>query len=283
VNDSYGKRLALVFGNHAPRGECPFVTANRCFHCDIGLGEGIAFDGDLNLRRLDWFDHHYRDQWNEIAHLVIYNSGSTLNPVEFPFEVLHRILDKARLRHALKIVSLDTRESFVTVDRLLKIAERLRDDQQVRVIIGLESADDAIRNGRLKKAMPTERVQRAFDDVATAAALSSGRIGIDINVLVGGPGTTPQSAVTDAVSTVRFVLTNTRVSVDFNIHPYYRSTRGIAQFPDHPACSESVLRAAVEAIERECATRGRGSRVFIGLYDEGHNTEGIARISLGMD
>src|SRR5436305_10377440 len=38
VIDGYGKRLALVFGNHAHGGHCPFLAASLCHHCDIGMG-----------------------------------------------------------------------------------------------------------------------------------------------------------------------------------------------------------------------------------------------------
>jgi hypothetical protein len=52
VSDAYGLRLALVFGNHARGGLCPYYPAGHCHHCDIGAGEGFAFDSSMNHMRL---------------------------------------------------------------------------------------------------------------------------------------------------------------------------------------------------------------------------------------
>ena len=59
VRDPYGPRLALVFGNHAPGGICPYYTGELCYHCDIGAGEGAAFDHTTNRQRLAWFADYY--------------------------------------------------------------------------------------------------------------------------------------------------------------------------------------------------------------------------------
>lgn len=38
VHDRRGLRLAIVLGNQAPAGVCPYAAGGRCHHCDIGLG-----------------------------------------------------------------------------------------------------------------------------------------------------------------------------------------------------------------------------------------------------
>lgn len=111
VTDAYGKRLALVFGNHAERGECPYYTAALCHHCDIGMGEGVAFDLASNRRRLEWYQSRFSLEWASLAHLVVYNSGSVLNPVEMPFEFLQYVLALARKVDSVRVVSVDSRES----------------------------------------------------------------------------------------------------------------------------------------------------------------------------
>jgi len=58
VKDTYGSRLALVFGNEFKGGECPFYTAKQCHHCDIGAGEGTQFTTKMNRERLDFFRQH---------------------------------------------------------------------------------------------------------------------------------------------------------------------------------------------------------------------------------
>src|SRR5262245_14286423 len=73
VRDRYGMRLALVFGNHAPGGTCPYYAGELCHHCDIGAGEGAAFDLATNRQRMNWFRDYYRGHLDSISHLVVYN------------------------------------------------------------------------------------------------------------------------------------------------------------------------------------------------------------------
>jgi hypothetical protein len=277
--DSYGKRLALVFGNHATNGQCPFYTASRCHHCDIGMGEGALFDVETNRQRLEWYQSHFDHDLSSIAHLVIYNSGSVLNPAEMPFEFLQDILAFGHRLTSVKVISLDSRESFVTADRILRIARQLRNDQCLRIIIGIESASDEIRNGLLRKEMSLNGIQRAFDQISKAAEqVGTDRIGIDVNILVGGPGTTSQTGSIDAADTARFALSLARVPVDFNLHPYYPSSQGLKYFPTHSRCSTSSLIDAVKAIAGVCATCEPRSRIYIGLNHEGHDTDSVGRL-----
>ena len=125
TRDWYGVRLALVFGNHAPGGQCPYYAAGQCRHCDIGAGEGAAATSESNRQRLAWFQEHYRQVLPEVAHLVLYNSGSLLNPREMPADMLDEILAWARSLPALRSVSLESRESAVTESSLRRVANAL--------------------------------------------------------------------------------------------------------------------------------------------------------------
>jgi hypothetical protein len=277
VEDRYGARLALVFGNQAPGGVCPYYAAACCHHCDIGAGEGARFDHTTNVRRLAWFREHYAGVRNQVAHLVVYNSGSVLNPREMPTEVLDAILFFARSIPALRVVSLDSREPFITSKTLLRIAETLGFGRSVRPIIGLETANDQIRDELLQKQMPRRSVLRAFEAVGTVAAwLGADRVGLDVNIVVAGPGTTPGRAVADALETARFAFEAGRehgVSVDLNLHPYYPGARGRARFPDHPRCPLPVLARTVAALCELRAELTPSAALFIGWEDEGHDLE----------
>ena len=109
VRDRHGWRLALVFGNHASGGLCPYYTNVRCFHCDIGAGEGAAFDLGTNRQRLAWFQEYYGPRLTSVNHLVLYNSGSVLNPHEMPLELLDGIVAFAGSLPAVSVLSLDSR------------------------------------------------------------------------------------------------------------------------------------------------------------------------------
>ena len=191
TRDRYGVRLALVFGNHAPGGQCPYYAAGRCLFCDIGAGEGAAATPESNRQRLAWFQEHYRQVLPEVAHLVLYNSGSVLNSREMPAEVLDEILAWARSLPVLRLVSLESRESAVTELAVRRVAGTLGPGRMVRVILGLETCDDHLREDILDKRMPRAAINRAVEAIASVAAdLGTEQIGLTFNILVGGPGTT---------------------------------------------------------------------------------------------
>ena len=277
VRDRYGWRLALVFGNHAPDGLCPYVAAGRCFHCDIGSGEGAAFDHVTNRKRLAWFRDHYQSRLASITHLVLYNSGSVLNPREMPPEMFDEILAFARSLPAVRVISLDSREAYIRPAVLRRVLQFLGDSYVIRPILGLETADDRIRNEVLQKAMPRTAITRVFRDLSQVAAeLGTGKFGLDVNIVIGGPGTTNETAVDDAVTTARFALIcgfEHGIEVDLNLHPYYAGHRGSARFPHHPRCSLATAVRAVSMIADLVRSMAAESYLFIGWQDEGHDLE----------
>jgi len=281
VQDRYGQRLALVFGSHAPDGICAYFRAGRCHHCDIGAGEGAQFDRATNRARLAWFREHYASVLEETVHLVLYNSGSVLNPREIPPDLLGEILAWARDLPALAVVSIESREAYITEPTIAEVAAALPGPLRFHPILGLETADDRLRNDLLQKKMPRSAVTRAFDSVgAVARALGPGRVGLDVNVVVAGPGTAAENAVEEAAATARFAFEQARrasLEIDLNLHPYYPSERGRTRFPDQPRCSLDVLARAVAAIHREKEALAPEAGIFIGAQDEGHDTEKAER------
>jgi len=274
VRDHFGWRLALVFQNHAPDGICPWFRAGRCHHCDIGGGEGSAGDLAGNRDRLAWFQRRYAEVLPGLAHLVLYDSGSVLNPRELPPELLDELLTWARSLPALQVVSLDSREAFVQAPRLIALAELLGAPRQLRPILGLETSNDE-RRALLDKQMPHSAVMRALDQVA-AARVATGRVALDANVVVGGPGTTASTAVSDALDTARFLWEQgaaRELPVDLNLHPYYPSVRGLARFPEHPRCSPEVALEALRELAALRAELGAEGGLFVGWQDEGHDQE----------
>jgi hypothetical protein len=279
ARDRYGVRLALVFGNHAPGGQCPYYAAGKCRHCDIGAGEGAAFTSELNRRRLAWFRGHYRRTLPEVAHLVLYNSGSLLDPQEMPAEVLDEVLAWARSLPALRVVSMETRENAVTELAIRRVADTLGPGRMARLILGLETSNDHRRQKLLAKQMPRAAVERAVAKIAAVAAgLGPERIGLTFNILVGGPGTTSDSALHDALETAHSALETgreARLPVDLNLHPYYPGARGQAHFPAHPRCSPQTVARVASAVARLAGRRVPPSVLFIGTDDEGHDRDRI--------
>jgi len=280
VHDRYGMRLALVFGNQAPGGVCPHYRAGCCQHCDIGAGEGGQFDDRTNRDRLAWFGRHYADCLDQIAHLVLYNSGSLLDPRELSPAVLADILAFARDRPAVTVVSIESRESYVTEERLAALVAALGSEQLPRIVLGVETADDYRRNELLGKKMPRKAVARSLDEIAAASATLGRPIGVDVNVVVAGPGTNATTAIDDALETAEYAFQECGergVPVDLNLHAYYPSQKGLARFPEQPRCSLPVLARAVAAIDRLKQEQAPSAMLFIGAEDEGHDLEDEVR------
>lgn len=283
VKDRYGHRMAWVFGNQDKGGVCPYRRAGLCHHCDIGDGEGHRFTTSMNRDRLNWFMEHDHDLLPQLAHLVVYNSGSVLNPRELSPEVLLDICASTAAMPNLRVVSVDTRESFLDADRLVLIAKHLPKRVCVRPILGLESADDEIRDGWLEKKMPRAAVLRGLDTVADAARRTSPeRVALDANVLIGGPGVEEAHVATDAFETALWLLRECgqrSLSLDLNLHPYYPSRRGLARFSLHPRCSWHHVQQSVEMIVELKEFRECPCGLFIGWQDEQHDQQQTLRMS----
>lgn len=266
-----GPRLAIVFGNESPDGRCPFFTS-QCMHCDIGGGEGLGFTPEMNLGRLEFFKDHYKEEWERVTHLVVYNYGSTLNPKEFSHETLIAVLEFVRQRPEIKRVSFDSREHFVTEEAVAILVAGIRADQVASVTFGFESQSDDVRINHLKKNVTKEQVERVFSVLATG----SPKTAVEMNVLFQPPGVAGTPAVNEAVATVAYglnLMNRFGVRVDFNFHPYYPSIKGSNAYPDHPrARLEDAIRSLI-LIARKINEDGGGSLLFVGGNDEGHDLQ----------
>ncbi|MBN2477662.1 hypothetical protein JXB01_00040 [Candidatus Micrarchaeota archaeon] len=277
VRDAYGKRLALVFGNEFKNGKCPFYIKNQCYHCDIGAGEGVKFTPEMNKERLNFFRRHYRGVLGSMAHLVIYNSGSTLNKAEMSRQTLGDIIEHASSLKKCKIVSFDSREMYVTEDSLDYIIGKLRKNQQARVILGIESQNDRIRIKKLNKTMKRENIAKAFE----AVGRYKGKIGMDINILFQPPELVGEDAIKESVETLKYGLNlgkRHKVPVDFNFHPYYPSKRSKKIYPNHPRADFQDSKKALLRMKAEIEGRRSDAKIFIGWQDERHDQQQRIRI-----
>jgi carbamoyltransferase len=275
--DRYGKRLALVFGNEAKDGACPFHRLGQCNHCDIGEGEGHAVDAAHHARRWAWFQHHYRREWASIEHLVFYNSGSVLAQKEMSPEALRFLCEQAAKLPNLKMLSLDSREGFVTRDRVRPVRDGLPSNVALRIILGLESADDEVRLIQLNKRMPLDAVRRA----AQAVAESGDAVGLWLNLVFAPPGVAADAAVEDLLGGIRFGAELCRrygLPLDFNIHPFYPSKKSQTTHPRHPRAKPELLFEAMDLAENELRRLGCDASLFLGWQDEQHDQEQTLRL-----
>lgn len=271
VSDGYGRRLALVFGNEFRDGRCPFYQS-QCNHCDIGAGEGIQFNYELNKQRLEFFQDYYVDVLPDIVHLVIYNSGSTLNKLEMSTETLLNIAKYAASLEKCKIVSWDSRESYIKHKNLDIIVSNFRQDQKIKIILGIESQDETIRMVNLRKLMSKEAIEQSFAIASTYQT----RVGIEFNIVFQPPEIIGQEAIEEADKTVKYGLTLSQkyqVPIDFNFHPYYPSQKSQSMFPNHPRAKLEDSIQALSIMKQSISEQNSSAKIFIGWQDEDHDRE----------
>ena len=139
-------------------------------HCDIGAGEGVSIRSrNRTAAGSRGLPDHYRTILDSISHLVLYNSGSVLNPREMPPDFLDEIFTFARSSAGRSRPFARLARGFYqateSLRRILAVAgERIT----VRPILGIESSDDRIRNEILRKAMPRATIIRVFRDLGAA-------------------------------------------------------------------------------------------------------------------
>jgi hypothetical protein len=219
--------------------------------------------------------------WGTLAHLIVYNSGSVLNPKEMPSDLLDDILAFASSLDTLHVISLDSREPFIRSEVISRMIRHIGNSRSLHPILGLETIDDYRRNTLLNKRMPEAAVIRAFQEVGRVATeVGPDRVGLDINIVVAGPGTDEITAISDAVATARFAWETGMkyaIRVDLNLHPYYPSARGQNRFPAHKRCSPGIVVQAAREITLLRGELDLEAAVFIGWQDEGHDREHAIR------
>ncbi|MBS3139229.1 hypothetical protein J4207_06005 [Candidatus Woesearchaeota archaeon] len=269
--DAYGLRVPLVFGNEAPKGICPFAQAELCTHCDIGLGEG-EFTPDMNNERLRFLaEEYFKDVLPNAAHVLVFNSGSTLNDKEMSQETRRGVVDYLSSLDC-KVISFDSREPYVTKEKIEEFVRGFRQDQIVRVNLGLETQNDVLRLKNLAKPMSRHGIERAYGEVAKY----NERIGIDVNILFQPPGVIGNGAIDEAVASAAYVLDlneKHNVEGDINFHPFYPSQRILERFPSHPRARIEDAIIAVKRIKELVDARGSTSKLYVGWDDEGHDQQ----------
>ena len=93
--------------------------------------------------------------------LVIYNGGSFLSDKEIPLKTQLAILKFVRQHPTIKKIMVESRAEFVNEIKLRQYKDALG-EKKMEIAIGLESADDKIRNECLKKGLSKATFEKAI-------------------------------------------------------------------------------------------------------------------------
>jgi radical SAM enzyme (TIGR01210 family) len=163
--------------------------------------------------------------------LCVYNAGSILNEKEVPFEALEKIVNIISQIPEIQQVALESRIEYIQSDKLLRLKKILKNKHLV-IGIGLESANDSIRNICIHKGLNKKSFERKIElahsiDVETA-----------IYILIKPLFLTEAEAIEDAVNSTKYLLKldiknihyETMTIEDYTLaHTLFR--RGLYQLP----------------------------------------------------
>ncbi len=266
--DLYGKRLVLIFGNE--NGKCPFY-GSECNFCQIGAGEynGHKFFFTENCQRLEWFVSHYgKNLLKSIDHLLIYNSGSVLDKKEMSLKTLGSILDLTATTISPSVVSLDTREIYITDEALLFLKESVSSGIRIHFSIGLETIDKKTRENVLNKHISLDAKQ--YEQISAQGYKDL--FGFDVNFIFGIPGISIQQSIksiTQGIEHYNRLSIQYGIKTDFNIHPYYPNKKTELHFPGSHTPEDKDYYLLLDSLTLLKRKIGDRHNIYIGLNDEG--------------
>lgn len=140
---------------------------------------------------------------NGVKELDLLTLGSFFNDNEVSGDLRQRLLRRISRLEGIKKVSFESRAEYVTLEKLQE-SKALLKDKIVEFAIGLESADDYIRNSIIKKGLSKKSFERVISLTRQAGC------NFLVYLLIKPPGLSEKEAIADAVSSVKYVFETTR-------------------------------------------------------------------------
>ncbi|PNX45745.1 MAG: TIGR01210 family radical SAM protein [Thermoplasmata archaeon M9B1D] len=191
-----------------------FVIILRTRGCSWALKSGCSMCGYFNDSIfIDVSDNDLitqfekaMDKYNNQRFVKIFTSGSFLDDKEITPNVRKKILTK--LFETAEKVSIESRPEYIT-DNKIKELKKIIGTKTFEIGIGLETADDNIRQNFLNKGFK-------FNDYKKAASiLKKHKISLKTYVLIKPPFLTEKESIDDAIKTVKKIKNITNV-ISFN-------------------------------------------------------------------
>jgi len=136
----------------------------------------------------------------EVEEIDILTLGSFLNDSEVSETTRLAIMERlAKIRHVQR-VSIESRAEYVTVDKIKTIKQALGQDKILEFGIGLESADDYLRNKVIKKGLSKQSFEKTVAKAKEAGA------NLLTYLLIKPPHVSEEEAITDAVQSAAYVF-----------------------------------------------------------------------------
>ncbi len=131
--------------------------------------------------------------------LDLLTPGSFLDENEIPVRFRCRAFQYLSDFPTIRRVLVDSRIEYIDACDLGSVRHELREDQMLEIGVGVESGDDSIRNGILKKGLSWRELKKAVQQLASHG------LGFVAYLLVGACSLTEREAFLDAISSARRV------------------------------------------------------------------------------
>ncbi len=209
-------RLCIGFKNIGCKYRESDPSGLGCLMC--GYYARTAFKNVGNSKILEQFKsglivgHGEATRFNSIEFL---NDGSFLNPDEFNEKIRVHLLSLVSRMRYVKRVLVESRPEHVKEHNIKFVLGQLRKKQLLEVGIGLETADDFIRDACINKGLTLKEFEDAVSVIAQLAHEYPNQIAVVAYLLIKPPFLTHRESIEDAVATLKYLHT---LSAKLQIH-----------------------------------------------------------------
>lgn len=243
----------------------PPCAYNRCSVCGFDNNasrsvkhENIMKQYEIGIKTIDL---------TGIGKLDFPTAGSFYNDEEMPPESRNYLFKEASKLPDVKHVMAETRIDYLTLEKVLESKAQLRNDQKLELAIGLESANDNIRNKVLRKGLS----KKGFEHFVDICQETGSRL--RAYILIGSPTLTESEVINDAVETAKYVykVANVRgVDTFIAFKPMFIPEKTeIEKLFNEGKYKLPTLWSVVEVIKRTRELENyQPNSIWIGMYDE---------------
>ena len=211
-----------------------------------------------------------------VRKLDLPTAGSFYNDDEMSPASRKYLFREASMLPEVEHVMVETRVDYLTIEKVLESQEQLREDQEFELAIGLESANDQIRNQVLRKGLS----RRGFEHFADICQETNSRL--RAYVLIGAPTLTKEQVIADAVETARYiyeVATARGIDTFVAFKPMFvpKGTELEIQF-NEGEYELPTLWDVVEVIKRTTELKCfQPNSIWVGMYDENLSNDRVTQ------
>lgn len=207
-NSKCGTRLALGFSNSGCEYRRKDPLNIGCFNCGFYAGMVSPVRRGLEGAMLRQFEHaleHAFFSGREYDVIEFLSDGSFLNDNEVPERTKRKLFEILCHMPNVRRVLLESTPEYVSSEEILERLDGLSDQQSLEIGIGMETADDFIRNACINKGTIIEDFETAVDNIARLPLEKRMRCGIVSYLLLKPALLRKTEAVEDVVKSIGYL------------------------------------------------------------------------------